>query len=352
VKVWNARATALTWVERHAFRDAGFVGAFLAGSVVHLRDNDQMPPASALEVVVVVNRDTLPETLGTFVYHDALLEVSYLPWAHVASVGDVIGSYWLASNLSVDTIILDPTGHLGHLHDLVSTDFAKSTWVRRRCADVRARMENALRNLDVAALFPDQVSAWLAGAGSAVQLLLVAALRNPGGWQRYIQVRAMLDEYGHLDLYPQLLELVGCVHLSRPRVQHHLRALARTLDQIFAETGDRYFRTTGLSGDAGPPVIGGVGELVDGGHHREVMPWIVTTMARCQTTMLAPDVPEGVRRGYATTVAAYEAAVADLNVTTTDDVLARAQEAIAFLPRLWSLSQKIIAANGGHIAVR
>jgi hypothetical protein len=346
VKVGQARSTAFTWVMRHACRARGFLGAYFGGYATQLPDDARLPAGAEVAVNVVIGEAGQLPASGAFVYHDVLLKVRYLPWDRVASASDVIGSYRLAADLSTDTIILDPTGYLGRLHDLVALDFTKQIWVRRRYSDARATIELGLRNLDVTVPFAQQVSAWLSSMGAIAQVLLVAALRNPGGWLRFVTAREVLDEYGHDEFHLELLDLLRCVHLPRRRVEYHVQALVRTFDTIVAEVGDEYFPVLGIAAEAVPIMVDGVRDLIERGHHRESMPWMVTTLARCQSAMLASTAPDRLRRIHGpAAVAAYEATLSDLSITSTNDLLGRTDEVLAFLPRLWWVTEKILGAN-------
>src|SRR4051812_43198875 len=80
VKIGLARAAATRWVTRHACREAGFGGAFFGGWTAGLSDNAELPPDADLNVMVVLGRDTAPESPGRFLYHGVLLDVTYVAW--------------------------------------------------------------------------------------------------------------------------------------------------------------------------------------------------------------------------------------------------------------------------------
>ncbi|OAH14499.1 hypothetical protein [Streptomyces jeddahensis] len=340
MKVGPARAAAVQWVSEYAASDAGFRGAYFCGSTVGLPDDAELPPSSDIDLFVVTAQDPPRAKPGKLRYRGALLEVSHLPWAQLASADDVLASYHLAGNFRTGAIIDDPTGRLRELHQHVSTRFAARPWVLRRCQDARHRIETRLAAIVTSAPFHEQVTAWLFPTGVTCHVLLVAALRNPTVRLRYLAAREVLTDYGHLGLYPDLLGLLGCSHLSAQRVQHHLDELAATFDATVHVAKTPFFFSSDISPVARPIAIEGSQALIDAGHHHEAVFWIIATFARCHT-ILATDAPHL----HEALAPAFQAAVADLGISSTRDLLDRAGEVTGCLPRLWQTTEDILAGN-------
>lgn len=340
MKVGSARSAAIQWVAEYAQPDAGFRGAYFSGSTVGLPDDAELLPSSDIDIVVVTAADDPPAKPGKLRYQGALLEVSYLPWAQLASADDVLASYHLARSFHTDTIITDPTGHLHTLHAHIAPRFASRRWVRRRCRDARRRIETRLAAIDTSAPFHAQVLAWLFPTGVVCHVLLVAALRNPTVRLRYRAARQVLADYGHLSLYPELLTLLGCPQLPPQRVQHHLRELATTFDATVPVAKTPFFFSSDITPTARPIAIDGSQILIDHGDHLEAVFWIIATFARCHT-ILATDAPQL----HESLAPAFQAAVADLGLTSTGGLLDRAAEVTRFLPRLGQAAENIIAGN-------
>nr|WP_307128522.1 hypothetical protein [Streptomyces sp. B1I3] len=334
------RSTAATWVARHARSDAGFRGAYFSGSTVGLPDNAELPTSSDVDIVVVTAQDDPPAKPGKLRYGDTLLEISYLPWSQLVSTEDVLASYHLAGSFRTDTIIDDPTGHLRELQAQVSGSFAARPWVRRRCQDARHRIESRLAAIDPSAPFHEQVLSWLFPTGVTTHVLLVAALRNPTVRLRYLAAREVLADYGHPGLYPELLDLLGCRNLSARRIQHHLRELTKTFDATAEVARTPFFFSSDITPAARPIAIDGSQDLIDRGDHHEAVFWIIATFARCHT-ILAADAPELHR----TFTPAFRAAVTDLGISFTGDILRRTEDVTRFLPRLWQTTEDILASN-------
>ncbi|MFI5754802.1 hypothetical protein [Streptomyces sp. NPDC051569] len=340
MKVGPARSAGVQWVARHARAEAGFRGAYFSGSTVGLPDDAELPPSSDVDIVVVTARDDPPAKPGKLLHQGALLEVSYLPWTELASTDDVLASYHLAGSFRRDAIINDPTGRLRELHEHIAPRFTSRPWVRRRCQDARHRIETRLAAIDTSTPFHEQVNAWLFPTGVTCHVLLVAALRNPTIRLRYRAARDVLTEYGHLGDYPEMLGHLGCSHMSAQRVQHHLRELATTFDTTVRVAKSPFFFSSDITPTARPIAIDGSRTLIDSGDHHEAVFWIIATFARCHT-ILATDAPHL----HEARAPAFRAALADLGISSTRDLLRRADEVTRFLPRLWGTTEDILISN-------
>lgn len=342
MRVGTARSAAVQWVTEHARPDPGFRGAYFSGSTVGLPDDAGLSPFSDVDVVVVTAAPAPPAGPGKFRFRGALLEVSHLSWDELASAEQVLASYHLAGSFRRDTVIDDPTGRLRELRADVSRRFAERGWVRRRCLDAERRIETRLAAFDASAPFHEQVTSWLFPTGVTTHVLLVAALRNPTVRLRYAAAREVLDAHGQSQLYPELLELLGCARLSARSTGRHLDELARTFDAAAEVARTPFFFSGDITAGARPVAIDGSRHLIERGDHREAVFWIIATFARCHT-VLAADAPELHRAR----LPAFRAAVADLGVTSTEDLLRRGEEVIAFLPGLRQTAERILAAATG-----
>jgi hypothetical protein len=339
VKLGSARAAAARWVDRYARPRPGYRGAYFSGSTVGLPDDTELPPTSDVDVVVVTAEDDPPAKPGKLHHDGALLEISYLPRALLDPPDAVLSSYHLAGSFRTDTVIDDPTGRLRALHSRISRDFAAQPWVRRRCEDARRRIERGLASINTSVPFHEQVTSWLFPTGVTTHVLLAAALRNPTVRLRYLAAREVLADHGRLDLYPELLGLLGCTHLPAERVQRHLRDLAATFDATAAVAKTPFSFSSDITPAARPIAIDGSQDLIDRGRHHEAVFWIIATFARCHT-ILAADAPEA----HQALTPPFHAALADLGITSTTDLLHRAEEVTRYLPRLWQTAEAITRA--------
>ncbi|KRG13152.1 hypothetical protein [Lederbergia galactosidilytica] len=339
MKVQHARTNASEWVYTHARHVQGYSGAYFSGSIIGLSEQDDLAPSSDVDIVVITE-DEPPFKLGKFIYKGTLLEVTYLTWKPLSTVEKVLSSYHLAGSFRVDTIIDDPTGRLRSLQKAVSQHFYQLEWVRRRCLNAREKVENGLRSINRNAAFHEQVTSWLFPTGVITHIILVAALENPTVRKRYLKTKEVLINYGYETLYEDLLDLVGCAHWHPQQVQLHLEALRQTFDKTVEVAKTPFFFSSDITEESRPIAISGSQSLIDSGHQREAVFWIIATFARCHT-ILAVDAPS-LHHEY---FPFFQAAVGDLGVFSTDDLLERAERARQFLPPVWTATEDILDKN-------
>ena len=342
MNVKQAKAAARRWVIEEASALPGFRGAFFHGSTTSLPDAADLPPTSDIDVMVVLADPNPPLKPGKFRYHGVLLEASYLPIDRLRTPDQVLGRYHLAGSFRTPSVIADPTGHLTALQAAVAAGFAKRRWVVRRCEDARDNALRYLRSLADPAPFHDQVSAWLFGTAGPTHVLLVAGLQNPTV-RRYEATRLLLADHGRLDSYEPLLEELGCARMSRSRAEQHLAALADAFDAAIALVTTPFFFASDISDVARPRAIDGSRELIERGHQREAVFWLVATYSRCQK-ILHHDAPADRRDRF---LPGYRRLLADLGITSPADLRRRGDQVEQSLPRVWELAEAIIAANPG-----
>ncbi|MBA2518130.1 MAG: hypothetical protein H0V24_00535 [Chloroflexia bacterium] len=339
--VKEAKAVAREWVLTQASGMPGFWGTFYHGSANWLADDATLSPTSDLDVMAVLADAELPGKPGKLIYHDVMLEVSYLSRDELRSAESVLGQYHLAGSFHVPSIIADPTGQLTTLQAAVAKDYARRRHVYRRCEDARSRVRRNLQSLREADPFPDQVAAWLFAAGVTTHLLLVAGLKNPTVRRRYEATRALLAEYGRLDFYERLLDLLGCAQMSRARAELHLTALTDAFDAAKTVGTTPFFFSADISDLARPVAIDGSRELIARGDHREAIFWMIATYARCQK-VLHHDAPPA---SWDRFEPGFHRLLADLGIESFADLQRRGERVRDFLPPLWDVAEAIIAAN-------
>ena len=338
--VKHAKDMARQWVLQEASGIPGFSGAFYHGSINWLPDHAPLPGTSDVDVMVVLDDPNPPLKPGKIIYRDVLLEIAFLPKEELRSPELVLGQYHLAGSFQSPSVILDPSGWLTELQIAVARDYVKRRWVRRRCEHARNKILTgfSLRESDP---FHDQVVGWFFPAGVTSHVLLVAGLKNPTVRRRYVAVRELLADYGRLDFYECLLELLGCAQMTRARAQHHLAALNEAFDAAKAVVETPFFFAADISAIARPISIGGSQELIASGDHREAIFWMVATYSRCQK-VLHHDAPEALRERHDH---GYRELLGDLGITSFIDLRRRFDEVEMFLPRVWNVAEAIMAAN-------
>ena len=220
--VKEAKAIARRWVLTEVGAIPGFAGAFYHGSTGWLADDDELPPASDLDIMVALADPNPPLKPGKFIYRKVLLEISYLAQAELQSPEQILGLSHLAGSFRTASIIADPTGQLTALQSRVAEDYAKRRWVYARCQQAQGKILDGLQRLRELGQFPDQVLSWLFPTGVTTHILLIAGLKNPTVRKRYLAVRELLADYDQLAFYGPLLALLGCAEWSREQVERHL----------------------------------------------------------------------------------------------------------------------------------
>lgn len=339
----DAKAIAHQWVMEKATQLPGFYGAFYHGSSNWLAEDAILPATSDLDVMVVLADPNPPEKLGKLIYRDVMLEISYLASDQLQSAEQVLGQYHLAGSFQRPGIIADPSGRLTQLQQAVSREYARRKWVYRRCTDARDKVLRTLQSLDESAPFHDQVTTWLFATGVTTHVLLVAGLKNPTVRKRYVAVRELLMEYGHLDFYEPLLELLGCAQMSRERVEVHLAALSEVFDYTKTVIKTPFFFAADISDLARPVAIDGSQELIEQGLHREAIFWIVATYARCLKVLYHDASVEHQARFEPD----FRRLVGDLGIRSFADLQRRSEETRAFLPQVWAMAEEILTENPG-----
>lgn len=211
----QARDVARQWVNAEASTLPGFCGAYTAGSTNWLPSAAQLNRMSDFDVIVLLSDSGQANRRDKFVFQNMLFDVTYLRSDQLESPEEVLSNYHLAPSFRTTNILLDPSGHLTELLATVRRDYAKRKCVRNRCMDATNKVMEYLYSINDEASFHDQLAAWLFAAGITTHVLLVAGLRNPTVRLRYMAVRELLADYGHLEFYEELIELLGRPSQSR-----------------------------------------------------------------------------------------------------------------------------------------
>jgi hypothetical protein len=341
VKVRQAKEIARRWVREASSSLPGFGGAFFHGSINWLADDVELAPSSDIDIMVVIDGE-LPEIkLGKFVYHEVLLDVSFVSGEEIATPESILGVSHLAGSFATLSLISDPTGRLAELQAVVARDYCRREWVGRRCHHASEKVHRFFEGLHPSAPFHDNAASWAFGTSVTTHILLIADLRNPTVRKRYLATRELLADYGHLEFYERLLAQLGCATMSAAEVAQHLAALAEVFDVAKTVITTPIFFASDLSDAAQPIAVDGSRELIERGLHRETVFWIVATFARCHK-VLAVDASPDVQAHHEP---AFRRLLADLGIASFPDFTRRAAEVKASLPDIWRVAESIMDAN-------
>jgi hypothetical protein len=138
-----------------------------------------------------------------------------------------------------------------------------------------------------------------------------------------------------------LLSILGADRLNREESQHHLDALTMQFDAAAEIVSPSYPFAADLSESGKAVAIEGSRELIRQGNHHEAIFWMLATATRCQQVFCRDGTPE-LQARFA---APYRRFLADLGIITTADLELAKIQVQAFVPLVWEVAERIIAAN-------
>jgi len=333
----QARCIARAWVEQNAAEEPGFAGAFFTGSTTELTADAELPAASDVDIVVVLDVHHAPPKLGKLAVDGLVLEVTYAASGDFSDTTAVARDYHLANSFRRDQLIADPTGDLRSLTDAIAATFDAPAQIMARCDNAIARVRAGLAGIDSEASWYQRVMGWMFSTSISTHVVLVAALRNPTVRLRYAAARTVLLEHDRADVYDELLDQLGILNTSSSAVARRLAMLEPIFDDAVTLGRTPFFFSSDISAEARHIAFDGSRALIEDGLHREAIFWIVATYARCMA-ILAADAPELAKAHDG----AFRGAVAELlHVRDTVDLRMRADRTIGYLPTLRSLVSAI-----------
>lgn len=339
--VREAVGIARQWAMEEASQMPGFLGAFFHGSINWLTGGETFPSNSDVDVMIVLAEPPPREKLGKITYQGLIIDASFLPIDQIRTAEQVLGVSHLAGSLRGTSIISDPTGHLHSVQAEVAANYAKRNWVVRRCQHAEAKVRAFLQSIDETAPFYDQTMAWLFGTSVTTHILLAAGLKNPTVRKRFLSVRDLLVEYGHVDFHETLLNMLGCAQLTQAEAEVHLAALAEVFDSARGAVHTSFPFAADISALARPVAIEGSRELIEQGAHREAVFWIAVTSTRCMKVLAADGSPEI----FAQHEPGWRRLLADLGIRSPADIRLRSRQVLDTLPAVWSVAEAIMDAH-------
>lgn len=340
MRVDQAKAIARQWIEENGPEIPGIEGAFIHGSGAALPDDADLPPASDLDLMVVIDGPVPAVKLGKFRYRDLLLEVSYLASGDIASANQVLGQYHLAGSFRHDGILYDRDGRLGQIQRGVAKDFAREKWVRRRCEHAADRVLNGFPH-NAEDPIPDQINAWLFPNGVLTHVLLVAGLKNPTVRTRYLATRELLKAYGFADFYQLLLASLHVEDFREDDAKQLLWSVTEQFDAAMKVVQPDYPFAADLSPEGRVVAIDGSNAMIRQGDYKEAIFWLVATANRCQQIFLRSGDLDLQHRF----TLPYQKMLAQLGLPSPGDLELAVIETRALLPHVQDVADAIIDAN-------
>lgn len=339
--VKQGKEIARQWVMERGSQTPGFCGAFFTGSLNWKSDNEDIPSTSDIDIRIVIDGADLPNSVSSFVYHGLLFEVGYSPISQFRSPEAILGDYTLACHFTKPCIIADVSGELTVLKNVISRDFAKHQWIYKRCEHARdwtLASPQWFKDEDPSS---DHVLPWLCQIGYACHILLTADLQNPTARKCMVEAKEVLARYGRMDIYDELLKVLGSYNLKREQVEPHLRQLAEVYDVAKEIIRTPFFFAFDINNYARSKSIDGCQQLIDSGYHREAMLWIGFYFSLCQR-VLRNDASTEVQKQF---YLPYKHFLSDLGIESDSDLHKRSGQNVTLINTIWNVAELMIATN-------
>ena len=337
----RAIKTVTKWVMEIGSKTDNYVGAYFSGSIIDRGNGEQLSPTSDIDVFVVLNCEKCPEKLGKFMYDNLLIEISYVELNKLLPTQELVKIDVLAGSFFKNNIIDDPTGILNDIHNIVKSDFSKMENVIDRRNKCIQRSQNGLQNVDGTLQYFDYFTNWLFSTAITTHAVLASALKNPTVRLRYLRTREVLEEYGYIDFYEELLELLHCSDFTRERVEFHMKNMEKAFDLTVPYSNNHFPFCSDISKESRVISIDGSYELIENGNHREAVFWIAATVSRCHKILHSA----GQNKLISELMPSFQVLMSDLGVSTFDDIKCSAEKSISFLPKLKIVTDEIISRN-------
>lgn len=325
-----------------AARYPGFCGAYLAGSILALRDGDALPAGSDVDVVLVF------EDPGVYPHSKqcrggCLLEASPLPAAAFAGAETVLTTHYLAWAMAHGRILLDPTGMLGLRHRE-----AAALWQSGRY--LRLRRDGFLKQLSESGAWPagdvplqDRVTPWVFGAGIATFPILTAAGENCTVRRRFSAVRAVLNAYGAPEFCARLTALLTGDEWDAAGMARHMEALEAVFRRACASSGPSAhwrFRCE-IQPALFDTAVGATRRILESDFPQDAVFWMLATFARCMTVLWMDDTA-----AWGAFLPDLRALLAALGIHGDADFAARRAQLQALLPEIHAVTEQILKVRG------
>ena len=178
--------------------------------------------------------------------------------------------------------------------------------------------------------------AW--GTAICADLLLTAGLADSTIRKKHAAARELLHSIGRPDVYEMLLEMFGCADMTVERVSHHLDQLELVFDAASEIDKSGYRFESDISPIGRTIAIDGSRELIEQGHHRDAVFYIVETFARCMNVFDEYGSADAVKKH----AAAFRSLLADLGIGSFEARKSRAEEVELKVPAIRRIAESMI----------
>lgn len=290
----DAKQLAAQWVAEEVAHLPGFHGAYLAGGIHRVADDEPWPAYIDVDVHVILDR---PQESGrkqdTYLYHGLLLEAYYVDKAGYGSWELVASNPLEAQSFRAPCVLADPTGSLTAIQQAVTESFSRREWVAARCGVLRQQMVGVLDDEALSA----SMFAMVKVLANIPYIIANVRGKDPTNRRAYCVVREVLHADGREDLYESILAVNGIASVSREEVEVRLRECLRAFDRAVEVFRTPFWSDHRMHDHVRPYIAEGAREMIGEGLHREAMAWIIWNHVVANVVIQA-DAPEEEKREF------------------------------------------------------
>lgn len=351
--VADAKAMARRWVREIAPSMEGLVAAHLTGGITSLPDQAPFPPGKDIDLHLVVDAcsPALAPAPGAF-FPIVEVDLAGIPLeAGIKGAGDyadpesVLSNPEIASHLTTDTILFDPLGILAGLMPVVRRDYARREWVRARLQHERDGHAAAMALLPMARATSGAVGEHsilgysMTFLPAALQVATLSPLRLGG--RALVNLRQQLGRLHELDLYVEVLAVLGLRSATIAQVEAFLAATAELFDRAVAVQVSPHPFQHKLNPHQRAYFLHCCRRMIDEGYHREALGW-ATPFYGASTDVLLADGPETERPEIEGRRAAMLRLLERATTTERAGLVVRAERVTA---EVFALAERLIAIH-------
>ena len=285
-------ALARRYVEERFLGQPGFHGAHLVGSIIHADGDAPFPTYRDVDVAIVLDTDE-HQRIEEVVREGYILECILSASSRYRSAEDILTTPGLACNLQKNSVIVDPYGELGRLHQAVAEGFAKRQWVGRRAG---SGVKSAMASIALMQRARNPVEA-VHGLCEFVmycsECITVAHLEAPTHRRSLANLSVTLGGTAEeRALHEEILAAFGTAQLSEAQVRGFLQQCTEAFDRAIAVKRTPVPFDWKLDPCIRDYLEKGTLEVIDEGLHRESIFWIALFFAISTIAIQQDGAPE------------------------------------------------------------
>jgi hypothetical protein len=352
VNAGEARAVAGRWLESHREQWPELRAAHFVGGITSMADDEPFPHYKDIDIHMIfdagspllVQRGPFPNIVED-VAEGLAIEAGLKSIHDYATAEAILANPEIAHHLMMDSVIFDPDGLLAQLQPEVRKQYASRKWVEARVNYERQGFAGALAMRPMAA-------GMLGASGQANVLgyshtflsaaLCIARLQAPKiGGQGLVRMRENLAASGRLDLYEQVLGILGVADVTPDQARQLVAEGAELFDiAVPARKSPHPFQHK-FHAHLRPYFVDSCVEMIEDGNHREAAVW-ATPFLLSAADIIKADGPEAVKTMAAERQQAWLTA---LGMETTEALDSRFEQMAQYGEEVFALVGETVRDN-------